>query len=216
MYRSVLVTDSASLLLSSADLQHPSTFNLFEESLSGYFSSSTLGMNSSDTTTVNQSNNHNNNNNNANLTDADLAALFLSSIAAATSPSMSEALVDGISSQSHEASNHALDDVFLSQLTDLTCCSPSSSSSSTMLDKPQPTPQAIGPPPGFENFLLESPSTSDLLLAQTTNHNSTASSIDHAGMQTPVSSSDTINFSQLFASAAVGKCARTCASCPYR
>ncbi|CAF0826622.1 unnamed protein product [Adineta ricciae] len=182
------VTDSASLLLlsSASDHQYPSTV---DDSLSNYFSSFTLEVNSSDMTTVNNSNN--------NLSDADFAALFLSSMTSTTPSVTSNALLS--STLDHETPNNTLDDVFLSQLTDLTCCS-----SPSIVDKRQ---QPIGPPPGFENFRHDSSSTTttttDLLLSQTTNNNSTLSSISNVGMQTPVASSDTINFSQLLQSTAV-------------
>ncbi|CAF0812850.1 unnamed protein product [Adineta steineri] len=191
------VTDNKSLL---PDLQHPSALNLFDDSLSNYFSSSILNMNSSDTTTTTTT--VNKPNNNYSLSDADLAALFLSSITTTTPSPQTitpNALIDNIhqnnNNNNNETSNNALDDVFLNQFTDLTCSSP------TIIDKPQP----IGPPPGFENFRLDSSSSSssDLLLSQTTNKNSTLSSISNAVIQTPVSSSDTINFSQLLQSTAV-------------
>jgi hypothetical protein len=130
-------------------------------------------MNSSDTTTVNKSNNYN-------LTDADLAALLISSIDPTTSNEHS------IDNRNNETTNNTLDEVFLNQVNDLVCN-----------DKQQ----TIGPPPGFENFM-----SSDLLLSQTTNNNnSTISSISNAAIQTPVSSSDTINFSQLLQTTSVGK-----------
>ena len=145
-------------------------------------------MNSSDMTTVNNSNN--------NLSDADFAALFLSSVTSTTPSATSNALLG--STLNHETSNNTLDDVFLSQLTDLTCCP-----SPSIVGQLQ---QPIGPPPGFENFRHDSPSTTThLLLSQTTNNNSTLSSISNVGMQTPVASSDTINFSQLLQSTAAGK-----------
>jgi hypothetical protein len=124
-------------------------------------------MNSS-TTTVKNANNYS-------LTDADLAALFVS-----TTPSQTT---------SNDSMN-TLDEVFLNQVNDLVC------------DKQQ----TIGPPPGFENFLYDSSSTSDFLLTQTTNTiNSPRSSMSNVPIQTPVSSSDTINFSQLLQSTTVGK-----------
>ena len=153
-------------------------------------------MNPSDTTTVNKTNN--NNNYNYNLTDVDLAALFVSSIVTTTPSSPLAQTNTSIDNINNDTSNNTLDDVFLNQLTDLACCS---SSSSSIIDKQQ----TIGPPPGFENFLFDSSSTSDLLLSQTTNNNSTLSSISNAAIQTQVSSSDTINFSQLLQSTTVGK-----------
>jgi hypothetical protein len=92
-----------------------------------------------------------------NLTDADLAALF-------------------ISNTTSNDSVNTLDESFLNQMTD------------SIIDQ-----QTIGPPPGFENFRFD---TSNLL---TTN---LRSSISNAP---PVSSSDTINFSQLLQSTTVGK-----------
>ena len=91
-----------------------------------------------------------------------------------------------VSTTSNDSMNNhnTLDDVFLNQFTDLVY-----SSSSSMID----------PPPGFENFLFDpSVSSSDFLLTETTNQMNTA-------IQTPVSSSDTINFSQLLQSTTVGK-----------
>jgi len=182
----ILVTDNSSLLLS--DLQHPSTLNLFDESSPNYFSSLISNMNSSDIqTTVNKSNNYN-------LTDADFAALFVSSLVTTTPSSSSSSLTQTTTSNNsidnnNETSNNTLDDVFLNQVNDLVC-----------------KQQSMGPPPpGFENFLFNTSSTSDLLLPHTTNNNSTLSSISYAAMQTPVSSSDTINFSQLLQSTIVGK-----------
>ncbi len=184
----ILVIDSSSLLLS--DLQHPSTINLFDESSPNYFSSSTSNMNSSDIQiTVNKSNNYN-------LTDADFAALFVSSLVTTTPSSSSSSLTQTTTSNNsidnnNETSNNTLDDVFLNQVTDLVC-----------------KQQSMGPPPpGFENFLFNTSSTSDLLLTQTTNNNNNSiiSSISNAVIQTPVSSSDTINFSQLLQSTVVGK-----------
>jgi hypothetical protein len=146
-------------------------------------------MNSSDIQiTVNKSNNYN-------LTDADFAALFVSSLVT-TTPTSSSSLTQTTTSNNsidnnNETSNNTLDDVFLNQVTDLVC-----------------KQQSMGPPPpGFENFLFNTSSTSDLLLTQTTNNNnnSTISSISNAVIQTPVSSSDTINFSQLLQSTVVGK-----------
>ena len=103
-------------------------------------------MNSFDSTTVNKSNNYS-------LTDADLAALF-------------------ISTTTSNDSLNTLDEVFLNHMTD------------SIIEQQQ---QNIGPPPGFENFRFNSSSTSDLL----TNDS--------------VSSSDTVNFSQLLQSTTVGK-----------
>jgi hypothetical protein len=190
---SILVSDSSSLFL--PDHQHPSTFNLFDDSSANYFSSSTSNMNSSDTTTVNKLDN------NYNLTDADLAALFVSSIITTTpSPqTTSNNLVDNLNNNNNnnnnETSNNSLDDVFLNQVTDLACCS--SPSPPSIVDKQQ----TLGPPPGFENFRFDSSSS-----PQTTNNpNPTISSISNAAIETQVSSSDTINFSQLLQSATAGK-----------
>jgi len=128
-------------------------------------------MTSSDSTTVNQSND------NYNLTDADLAALFVSSIVS-TTPSTT------INDNKNELSNNnnTLDDVFLQQVNDLVCSSQ---------QKP------FGPPPGFENFRFDTSSSSD--------NSTTISSISTAAIQSQVSSSDTINFSQLLQSTIVGK-----------
>ncbi|CAF3367807.1 unnamed protein product [Rotaria sp. Silwood1] len=192
------LTDNSSLLLSS-NLQHPSTFNLFDDTPLNYFSSLTSTMNLSDRTTVKISNTNNNNNNN-NLTDAELAALFVSSMIATTpltqTPTTANNSIDNINNNNNELSTNSLDDVFLNQVTDLTYCS---SPSSKIIDKQQ----TIGPPPGFENFLFNSSSTSDLLVSKTTNNNPTISSISNAPVDTTVSSSDTINFSQLLKSTSV-------------
>jgi hypothetical protein len=138
-------------------------------------------MNSSDPiTTVNKSNHYS-------LTDADFAALFVSSLLPT-----SNHFIDN----NNETSNpNTLDEVFLNQVTDLVCCS------SSIIDKQQ----SIAPPPGFENFLFDSSSTSDLLLKSTTNNHSTRSSLSNVAIQSPVSTSDTINFSQLLQSKSVGK-----------
>jgi hypothetical protein len=187
----VLVTDSSLLSLSS-DLHHPSTLNLFDESSYNYFPSTTSTLNSSDTTTVNQLDQTN-----YTLSDADLAALFVSSLMT-TTPSPSSAtsttLMDHLAN-SNETSATPFDDVFLHHLADLAC-----DSTSSLID----SQASVGPPPGFENFRFDSSSASDLLLSPSTN-NPNMSSMNIAASETPVSSSDTINFSQLLQSTSVGK-----------
>lgn len=140
-------------------------------------------MNLSDTTTVktSSSNNH--------LSDIDFAALFVSSMLSTTSNNSIDNLND------NDSSSNPIDDAFLSQVTDLTYCP------SPIIDKQQ----TVGPPPGFENFPFNTSSTSDLLVSKTTNNNPTISSLSNAAMETSVSSSDTLNFSQLLKSASVGK-----------
>jgi hypothetical protein len=146
------VPDSSSILLS--DLNNPSKQNLFDYSIT------TL----TDSTTVNKSND------NYNLTDADLAALFVSSIVSTTPSNTTN---DNKNEHSNNNNNNTLDDVFIQQVNDLVCSS-------------QPKP--LGPPPGFENFRFDTSSSSD-------------NSINTAAIQpTQVSSSDTINFSQLLQS----------------
>jgi len=101
-------------------------------------------------------------NDNYSLTDADLAALFVSSIVS-TTPS--------ITNENTLEHSNTLDDVFIQQMNDLVCSNQQKS---------------FGPPPGFENFRLNS------------SENST-------GLQAQVSSSDTINFGQLLQPSLVGK-----------
>jgi len=160
----LVVPDNSSILLT--DLNNPSTQTLFD------YSASTSNMTSSDSTTVNQSND------NYNLTDADLAALFVSSIVSTTPPITTNDNKNEISNNN----NNTLDDVFLQQVNDLVCSSQQKS---------------IGPPPGFENFRFDTSSSSD--------NSTTISSISTAAIQSQVSSSDTINFSQLLPSTIVGK-----------
>ena len=76
--------------------------------------------------------------------------------------------------------NNTMEAILLNQFHEF-ICSPTSS----MIDQ-----QTFGPPPGFEHFRLDSPISSDYPLHQT---------------NIPVSSSDTINFSQLLSSTIVGK-----------
>lgn len=136
---------SSSPLLLLTDLQNPSKENLFDYSIS-----------TPNSTTVNKSND------NYNLTDADLAALFVSSIVS-TTPS--------ITNENTLEQSNTLDDVFIQQMNDLVCSNQEKS---------------FGPPPGFENFRL----------------NSSDNSTD---LQSQVSSSDTINFDQLLQSTLIGK-----------
>ncbi len=158
----ILVPDSSSILLS--DLNNPSKQNLFDYSIS------TL----TDSTTVNKSND------NYNLTDADLAALFVSSIVSTTPSNTTNDNKNEHSNNNNN--NNTLDDVFIQQVNDLVCSSQ---------QKP------LGPPPGFENFRFDTSSSSD--------NSTTTSSISTAALQSQVSSSDTINFSQLLQSNIVGK-----------
>ena len=119
----------------------------------------------------------NKSNDNYTLTDADLAVLFVSSIVS-TTPS------NATDEHQNELINHqnpTLDDVFLQQVNDLVCSSQA---------KP------IGPPPGFENFRFDTSSSSD--------NSTTISSISSTALQNQVSSSDTINFSQLLPSNILG------------
>ncbi|CAF1098564.1 unnamed protein product [Rotaria sordida] len=158
------VLDSSSILLT--DLNNPSTQNLFD------YSSSTPTMNTIDLSTVNKSNT----NNNFNLTDADLAALFVSSIVSTTTIDNENEL----SSNNNNNNNNTLDDVFLQQVNEL-------------VDSSQP--KSIGPPPGFENYHFNRSLSSD--------NSKTISSISNVAIQPQVSSSDTINFSQLLQSTIV-------------
>jgi hypothetical protein len=198
----------ASSSLSSAYLHHPSTGNLFDESsLSSNFYSTTLStMNSSDTTTVNQSHDTT-----FSLNEADLAALFVSSLMTTTpSPSLTTAIHDN--NNKNATSMNAFNDVFLSHLTDL-ACTPSSS----LID----SHSSIEPPPGFESFRFDTSATSDLLLSQTATNQSHISSMNATNIERSVSSSDTINFSQLLQStSAVGekieKCVRKIDSYQHR
>ncbi len=164
----ILVPDNSSILLT--DLNNPSTQNLFD------YSTSTSHMTSSDSTKMNQSND------NYNLTDADLAALFVSSIVSTTPSITTNDNKNEISNNNNNNNNNTLDDVFLQQVNDLVCSSQQKS---------------IGPPPGFENFRFDTSSSSD--------NSTTISSISTAAIQSQVSSSDTINFSQLLQSTIVGK-----------
>ncbi|CAF5110480.1 unnamed protein product, partial [Rotaria magnacalcarata] len=157
--------DGSSILL--PDLNNPSTQSLFD------YSSSTPTMNPIDLPTVNKSNN------NFNLSDADLAALFVSTLVSTTSSTT--ATLDNENELSTN-NNNALDDVFLQQVNELVCSSQQKS---------------MGPPPGFENFLFDNSLPSET--------SRTLSSISNAAIQSQVSSSDTINFSQLLPSAIVGK-----------
>jgi hypothetical protein len=123
-------------------------------------------MTASNSTTVTKSND------NYNLTDADLAALFVSSIVSTTPSITTDDQKNEHSNNNHNNNNNnnTLDDVFIQQVNDLVCSSQ---------QKP------FGPPPGFENFRFDTSSSSD-------------NSINTAAIQpTQVSSSDTINFSQL-------------------
>jgi hypothetical protein len=164
-----LVPDSSSILLT--DLNNPSTQTLFD------YSSSTSNITSSDSTTLNQSND------NYNLTDADLAALFVSSIVSTTPSTTTNDNKNELSNNNNNNNNNnTLDDAFLQQVNDLVCSSQ---------QKP------IGPPPGFENFRFDTSSSSD--------NSTTISSISTAAIQSQVSSSDTVNFSQLLQSTVVGK-----------
>jgi hypothetical protein len=113
------------------------------------------------------------------LTDTDLAALFISSIVS-TTPSNTP--IDNKNELSNNNNNNTLDEVFLQQVNELVCSSQ---------QKP------LGPPPGFENFCFDTSSSSD--------NSTTLSSISSAVIQPQVSSSDTINFSQLLQSTIVGK-----------
>ncbi|CAF4733647.1 unnamed protein product [Rotaria sp. Silwood1] len=163
------VLDSSSILLT--DLNNPSTQNLFD------YSSSTPTMNTIDLSTVNKSTTTTNNNN-YNLSDADLAALFVSSIVS-TTPSTTT--IDNENELSNNNNNNnTLDDVFIQQVNDLVCSSQQKS---------------IGPPPGFENYRFNKSLSSD--------NSRTISSISNAGIQPQVSCSDTINFSQLLQSTIV-------------
>lgn len=65
--------------------------------------------------------------------------------------------------------------------------------------------ETIEPPPGFENFHLNSSLSNDLLLSQTTNNSLINTTTSNRIAETPVSSSDKLNFSQLFASINTGK-----------
>ena len=158
-----LVADSSSILLT--DLHTPSTENLFD-------------CTASDSTTVNKCND------NYHLTDADLAALFVSSI---TTDDQKNELSNN--NNNNNNNNNTLDDVFIQQVNDLVCASQQKS---------------FGPPPGFENFRFDTSSSSD--------NSTTISSISTAAIQTQVSSSDTINFSQLLQSTTVGKYSQTSSS----
>ncbi|CAF1492202.1 unnamed protein product [Rotaria magnacalcarata] len=157
------IIDGSSILL--PDLNNPSTQSLFD------YSSSTPTMNPIDLPTVNKSNN------NFNLSDADLAALFVSTLVSTTSSTT--ATLDNENELSTN-NNNALDDVFLQQVNELVCSSQQKS---------------MGPPPGFENFLFDNSLPSET--------SRTLSSISNAAIQSQVSSSDTINFSQLLPSAIV-------------
>ncbi|CAF3666483.1 unnamed protein product [Rotaria socialis] len=179
------VTDNSSFLLSSlSNLQQASTFNLFNDSSLSSFSLLTPTMNLSDITALKISNS--NHNNNDHISDDDFAALFVSSMLSTTSNNS----FDNINNNNNESSTNTIDEAFLNQVTDLNYCS------SPIIDKQQ----TIGPPPGFENFPFNSSSTSDLLVSKTTNSNPTISSISNGANETSVSSSDTINFSQLLKS----------------
>lgn len=119
----------------------------------------------------------NKSNDNYTLTDADLAVLFVSSIVSTTPSNTTD-------EHSNELVNHPtniLDDVFLQQVNDLVCSSQG---------KP------LGPPPGFENFRFDTSSSSD--------NSTTISTISSTAIQNQVSSSDTINFSQLLPSNILG------------
>lgn len=124
-------------------------------------------MNTIDLPTVNKSTS------NYNLTDADLAALFVPSIVSSNTLDNENEL---------STNNNALDDVFIKQVNDLVCSDQQKS---------------YGPPPGFENFLFNQSLTSD--------NAGTISSISNAAIQSQVSSSDTLNLSQLLQSTLVGK-----------
>lgn len=111
-----------------------------------------------------------------NLTDTDLTALFVSSLVATTSN-------DSIDNINNNNNNNTLDDAFLSQFSDFVY------SPSSMIDQ-----QSFGPPPGFEHFRFDSSNSADSSLNPSINQTNT-----------PVSSSDTINFSQLLSANIAGK-----------
>ncbi|CAF2019457.1 unnamed protein product [Rotaria magnacalcarata] len=185
------VTDNSSFLLSPlSNRQQASTFNLFDDSSLNYFSLLTPTMNLSDITTLKISDS--NHNNNDHISDDDFAALFVSSMLQTTSNSSFDNINNNNNNNNNnnDSSTNTIDDVFLNQVTDLNYCS------SPIIDKQQ----TIGPPPGFEKFPFNSSSTSDLLVSKTTNNNPTISSISNGAYETSVSSSDTINFSQLLKS----------------
>ena len=117
----------------------------------------------------------NQSNKHMNLTDTDLTALFVSSLVATTSN-------DSIDNTNNN-NNNTLDDAFLSQFSDFVY------SPSSMIDQ-----QSFGPPPGFEHFRFDSSNSADLSLNPLINQTNT-----------PVSSSDTINFSQLLSANIAGK-----------
>lgn len=151
------------------DLNNPSTQNLLD------YTSSTPTMNSIDLPTVNKSNN------NYNLSDADLAALFVSSLVS-TTPSTTTMDDENELSTNNNNNNNKLDDVFLQNVSDFVCSSQQKS---------------IGPPPGFENYPFNKSLSSD--------NTRTLSSISNVAIQSQVSPSDTINFSQLLPSTIVGE-----------
>ncbi|CAF1433105.1 unnamed protein product [Adineta steineri] len=110
-------------------------------------------------------------NNNYHLDDTDLAGLFASSI---VSISRSTTAIDNKNDMTDNP--NTLDDFFFQQVSEIVC-------------SPQ---QNVGPPPGFENFHFDASSSDSL---------TTVSSINAANVvQSQVSTSDTINFSQLLPS----------------
>lgn len=117
----------------------------------------------------------NQSNTHANLTDTDLTALFVSSLIASTSN-------DSIDNTNNNNNNNTMEDAFISQFSDLVY------SPSSMIDH-----QSLGPPPGFEHFRFDSSNSTDFPLNQLINQTNA-----------PVSSADTINFSQLLTSTIAG------------
>ena len=117
--------------------------------------------------------------NNNYLNDTDLAGLFASSIVSITRSSTA------MDKNDITDNPNTLDDIFFQQVSELVCSSQHN---------------ALGPPPGFENFRFDTSSSSSASLT-------TVSSISTAAaVQSKVSSSDTTNFSQLLPSTNVGEC----------
>lgn len=171
---------------------HPSTVNLFDES-SRYFPST---MNTSDrTSTVNQSHEST-----FSLSDADLAALFVSSLISTTPSPSTTTNLDHSNEPSAQTTSTTtttsttLDDVFYNSANDF-----SSTPTSTFIENEK----TLEPPPGFENFRFEPPSTDELLQSHPTNPSNISNSSNPPSLDAPVSSSDTINFSQLLQSTSV-------------
>ena len=195
------VTDST--LLSSLDLPHPSKVNLFDESLSlsNYFASLSSTMNNPPTT--------------ASVDEWDQKtfglnvddfALLCSSLMTTTSSHSEDTTTTSIDQFHHghedtaphnnQAMPNNSDDSVFNGINGLGFISP----------KPLINgEETIEPPPGFESFHLNSSLSNDLLLSQTTNNSLINTTTSNRIAETPVSSSDKLNFSQLFASINAGK-----------